>query len=138
MAFNNNLTITGNITADPRHGTANNGSSYAKFSVAWNNRYTKNGEQIEEAHFYDVEAWGDLADNIFQSLTKGDRVVVTGSLLLSRWQSETGENRQRLFIRADDVSPSLRFATATIVRTGGGATFQPRHCLLYTSPSPRD
>ena len=51
------------------------------------------------------------------SLTKGMRVVVTGRLEQRSWETDEGEHRSKVEIVADEIGPSLRFATADVHRT---------------------
>ena len=92
-------------------------------AVAWNNRYQRDGERVEEAHFFDVICFGQLAENVSESITRGMRVIVYGRLNQRKWETETGEQRQKVEITADDICPSLRWATASVARNpypGGG------------------
>src|SRR3979409_2159689 len=89
----NSITISGNITRDPEM------------------RYTPSG--VSKVTF-DVVAWRQLAENVGASLTKGARVVVSGRLEQRSWETEQGEKRSIVEIVADDVSASLRFATAEV------------------------
>jgi single-strand DNA-binding protein len=73
-------------------------------------------------------AWRDLAEHIADSLAKGTRVVVTGRLRLSRWETDEGEKRSAYGLDVDECGPSLRFATAKVskmTRTKGGDGFVP-------------
>src|SRR5262249_29872801 len=73
--------------------------------------------------FYDVVCWGTLADNVAASLHKGSRVVVTGRLQYRTWETDNGDKRSKIEIVADEVGPSLRWATAEVhrvERTGPG------------------
>lgn len=114
MAFGNTVTITGNVTRDPELRYTQNGSTVASFSVAWNRRYTVQGQQREETSFFDVTAWGTLADNISSSLQKGMRVIVTGELQQRSWERQDGSRQSKVEIKAEDVAPSLRFASASV------------------------
>ena len=65
-----------------------------------------------------------IAENVAASLTKGSRVVVSGRLEQRSWETEAGEKRSIVEVVADDVAPSLRFATAEVhkvERNGGGS-----------------
>jgi single-strand DNA-binding protein len=55
-----------------------------------------------------------LADNVAASLHKGSRVVVSGRLQFRSWENENGDKRSKIEIVADDVGPSLRWATADV------------------------
>lgn len=126
MALGNTVNIVGNVTRDPELRYTPNGASVANFSVAWNRRYERNGQQVEEVSFFDVVCWGSLADNVSASLTKGTRVMVAGRLDQRSWETPQGEKRSKVEITADDVAPSLRWASVEVTRNprddnfGGG------------------
>ena len=127
MAFDNTVTIIGNVTRDPELRYLNSGTALASFGVAWNNRYKdRNGEQVEETSFFDVTCWRDLADNVAESISKGDRVIIYGRLDQRSWETQEGEKRSKVEIQADEVAPSLRWATAQVNKirrdgpSGGG------------------
>lgn len=115
MAVGNFVEIVGNVTGDIEYKVTPSGTAVAKFGVAWNRRWQQDGEWQEEAHFFDVTAWKELADNVANSLNKGDRVTVTGRLNLDRWEDKnTGDKRSKVAIIADEVSVSLRWAEVSI------------------------
>ena len=114
------ITIVGNIVdADgPELRFTNSGQAVANFTVAvnrrWMNRTTNEWE--EETSYIDVTAWGQLGENVSESCPKGARVVVTGRINQQTWENKEGEKRSKLEVVADEVGPSLRFATAEIVK----------------------
>jgi len=121
------VTIVGNITRDPEIRYTAGGAAKASFGVAvsrrWQNRQSNEWE--EQTSFFNVVCWRELADNVGASLKKGTRVVVTGRLEQRSWETEQGEKRSVVEIVADEVGPSLRFATAEVHRVersgpGGG------------------
>lgn len=125
MAIGNTVNIVGNVTRDPELRYTPSGASVANFSLAWNRRYERNGQQVEEVSFFDVVCWGTLADNVAASLGKGNRVIVTGRLDQRSWETPQGEKRSKIEITADDVAPSLRWASVEVNRnprddSGGG------------------
>jgi single-strand DNA-binding protein len=133
MGFGNNVTIVGNVARDPELRYTPSGASVASFGVAWNRKYTRNGEQVEETSFFDVSCWGTLADNVSASITKGTRVVVVGEMRQQSWETPQGEKRSKIEITADEVSPSLRWAACQVQRNqrddnggGGGQQQQAR------------
>ena len=107
----------------------------AKIRFAVNRRYqNRDGEWQEETSFFGGTLWRDMAENIAESLQKGTRVIVTGSLEQRTWETQEGEKRSTIEVRIDDIGPSLRWATASVTRTprgggdgggGGGAPQQP-------------
>src|SRR5688572_22399757 len=125
MANGNTVTIVGNLTRDPELRYTPSGQTNASFGVAvnrrWMNRQTNEWE--ERVSFFNVVCWRELADNVAESLAKGSRVVVTGRLEQRSWETENGDKRSVIEIVADEVAPSLRWATAEIKkneRRGGG------------------
>ena len=116
MAFGNTVTIVGNATRDPELRFTPSGTPICNFGVAWNRRFDRGGEQVEEVSFFDVTCWSSLAENVAESITKGARVVVSGRLDQRSWETPEGERRSKVEIVADDVAPSLRWASAQIQR----------------------
>jgi single-strand DNA-binding protein len=129
MANNlNSITVVGNITRDPEMRFTPSGVSKVTFGVAVNRswRNQQSNEWEEQTSFFNVVCWRELADNVGASLKKGTRVLVTGRLEQRSWDTEQGEKRSIVEIVADEVGPSLRFATAEVHRVersgpGGGA-----------------
>ena len=77
------LTITGNLTADPEVRTIGSGAKVTSFTVASTPRtFNKQTNQWNDgqALFLRCSAWRELGDHVAQSLSKGMRVVVTGRL----------------------------------------------------------
>jgi single-strand DNA-binding protein len=119
MANNtNSITVVGNLTRDPEMRYTANGISTASFGVAvnrsWRNQQTNEWE--ERTSFFNVVCWRQLADNVAASLKKGMRIVATGRLEQRSWETEQGEKRSVVEIVADEVGPSLVFATADVHR----------------------
>jgi len=130
MSNGNNVNIVGNLTRDPELRFTPSGQATASFGVAVNRRWqNRQSQEWEEAtSFFDVVCWGQLAENSAQSLTRGSRVVISGRLDQRSWESNEGEKRSKIEITADEVAPSLRWATVQITRNerrspedGGGS-----------------
>jgi len=120
MAADNTVNVSGNLVADPEIRYTNNGATICGMRVAVNRRWNKNGEWEEETSYFDITAWAQLAENCASSLTKGMRVNVSGRLEEQRWDDkETNEPRRKVVIIADEVSPSLRWATANVDKQSG-------------------
>jgi single-strand DNA-binding protein len=111
-------TITGNLTREPEIRYTKEGQATAQLGVAvtrrWQDRTT--AEWQEATSFFDVVCWRDLAENVALSLTKGMRVVVSGRIEQRSWETEDGEHRSKVEIVADEIGPSLRYATAEVHR----------------------
>ena len=73
--------------------------------------------QDGDALFLRCSAWRDLADHAAESLTKGMRVIVTGRLKQRQYETPEGDKRTVHYIDAEDLSPSLKWATAKIAKT---------------------
>ena len=125
----NVITVVGNMTRDPELRFTQTGRARAVLGVAvnrrWMNRQTNDWE--EQVSFFNVVCWAELAENVSESLAKGNRVVVTGRLEQRSWEVE-GEDRPRSVVEivADEIAPSLRWATAEVTRIprgpGGGSS----------------
>ena len=74
------------------------------------------GAREQEVSFFTVVVWRDQAEHAAQSLTKGSRVVVVGRLQQRSWTAEDGRARSVVEVVADELGPSLRWATATTTR----------------------
>ncbi|HEX8100336.1 MAG TPA: single-stranded DNA-binding protein [Actinomycetota bacterium] len=123
MAQDNQVTIVGNVTRDPELRYTPNGSALVKFGVAVSRRVRDESGQWKDADtsFFDVTAWRSLAENIAESITQGSRVVVVGRLRTNSWETPEGERRSKVEIEAEEVAPSLKWATAKVERQGRGA-----------------
>ena len=113
MGFDNTVTIVGNVTRDPEMRFTQAGMAVTNFGVAWNKRRTDGEEAVS---FFDVTCFRQLAENVSESISKGARVVVYGTLSQRSWESQQGDRRSKVEIVADEVAPSLRWASATITR----------------------
>lgn len=104
MGCINKAIISGNLTRDPELRQTQSGTSVLSMAVAVSER-VKRGDQWEDRPSYvDVTVWGARAEALAKFLRKGLRVAVSGRLRQDRWQDkQTGENRSRLGIVADEV-----------------------------------
>jgi single-strand DNA-binding protein len=126
MAGETNITVVGNLTGDPELKFTPSGAAVANFTVASTPR-TFDRQTSEwkdgEALFIRCDAWRQLAENVAESLQKGQRVVVTGSLKVRNFERQDGSKGTSVEMTVDEIGPSLRFATAKVTRaarSGGG------------------
>jgi len=137
MANGNNVTVIGNCTRDPELRFTAGGQAVASFGLAvnrrWQNRQTNEWEEV--VSFFDVTCWAQLAENVAESITKGSRIIVSGRLDQRSWETQDGDKRSKIEIVADEIGPSLTYATAQVVRNerregfdggSGGASSAPR------------
>jgi len=113
----NTITLVGNLTRDPELRFTANGRAVASFGIAVGRRYQVNGEWQEQTSYFNITAWGDLGENAAASLSKGARIVVTGRLEQREYTTREGDKRTAIDVIADELGPSLRWATAQVERT---------------------
>lgn len=111
----NAVTLVGNITRDPEVRFTGNGQAVASFGLAVTKRYQQNGEWQEKTSFLNVSAWGPLAENAAASLAKGSRVIVVGEIEQREYEKD-GEKKSVIEIKADELAPSLKWATADVTK----------------------
>lgn len=111
-----NVSLVGNLTKDAELRYTTTGRAVASFGIAVNRRYQVNGEWQEQVSFFNVVAWGDLGEHTAQSLSKGNRAIVTGRLEQRTYETNEGEKRSVTEVVADEIGPSLRWATAEVER----------------------
>jgi single-strand DNA-binding protein len=121
------LTVEGNLTSDPRLNYTSTGKAVANLRIAVSaRRKDRSGEYADTPPvFYDVTLWGQPAENVAESLHVGDRVIVTGTTYLDSYTDSTGDQRVRTVLDADAIGVSLRYATATPVKTSRRQTGDP-------------
>ena len=115
MAFDNTVTVTGNMTRPPELSFIGaSGIPLTKFSIADNQRKA-DGET--EAHFFECVAWRELAEHIAESFETGQRVIVHGKLVQNKWDDETtGQKRSKVEIHCETAGHCLKFYTSTATK----------------------
>src|SRR5918995_488502 len=115
------VTLTGNLTDNPELKFTPNDNPVANFRLAVTARI-KDGDSWRdgETSFFRVNVWRQLAEHVAESLSKGDRAVVIGRLKSRSWETPEGDKRSVVEVEADEVAPSLRWATAKPERAGNG------------------
>lgn len=117
-----NITITGNLVDSPNLRFTSSQVPVAKLRLASTERTLKEGKWVDgETVYIDVVAWRQLAENVNSSLTKGQRVVVTGKLRQRSYEKNDGTQATVYEIEADEVSPSLRNQTVITEKSGSKA-----------------
>jgi single-strand DNA-binding protein len=105
------VSFAGNLTDDPEVRHTEAGIARAMFRVA------VSGRREQEASFFTVVVWRDQAEHAAESLSKGSRVVVVVRLQQRAWTAADGSDRSVIEVVAEELGPSLRWATATTTRT---------------------
>ncbi|MBK0419982.1 single-stranded DNA-binding protein [Leucobacter sp. CSA1] len=114
------ITVVGNLVADPEPRVSQSGKSWCTFRIASTprvqNRQTKDWED-GEALWLGCRVFGEYADHVVQSLTKGMRVIVQGRLTQRSYTDNQGQQRTSLDLEVEEVGPTLRWASAQVTRT---------------------
>jgi single-strand DNA-binding protein len=144
MAQDNTVSVVGNLTREPELRFTPSGQATATFGVAVNRTWTdrQSQERRESTSFFDVVCWGSLAENAATSLARGTRVVVTGRLDQRSWETQDGDKRSKVEITADEIAPSLRWATVQVTRnerrtpeSSNGEAHAPHEQASYRAPA---
>jgi single-strand DNA-binding protein len=126
VATDNQVTLVGNLTDDPELRFTPNGAAVANFRLAVTPRVREGDSWKDgETSFFRINVWRQMAENVAETLQKGARCIVVGRLRMRSWETQEGEKRSVTEIEADEVGPSLKFATAKVERasrssSGGG------------------
>jgi len=114
------VTIEGNLTGDPEHGSSESGNEYARFTVAVNDRRLNDMTGLWEdagTLFHRVVVFNQQSRHVADSLHKGDSVIVAGDLRFGTYtDKETGQTRETRDVVADNIGASLKFASVTVER----------------------
>lgn len=94
----NHFTLQCRLTKDVEYGTTNSGVSYANFSVAWNEKYNENEQQL----FINCRAWRGTADLLNKYFKKGDELVIEGKLITETYEKD-GQNKSSTRVVVDRV-----------------------------------
>lgn len=115
------VTLTGRLTADPELKFGQSGKAYARFTIATDrrelNRETNTWES-KDSTFWNCTAFGVLAENVAESLTKGLAVIATGRASQEDWTDKQGNKRTSIKVVIDEIGPTLRFATVKVAKAG--------------------
>jgi single-strand DNA-binding protein len=105
--------ICGNLTDAPELRFTQGGAPVATMRVAVTPRIREGNEWKDgDTSFFRITAWRQLAEHATDSLSKGDRVIVVGRLKSRSWETPEGERRTVVEVDAEEIGPSLRWATA--------------------------
>ena len=135
------ITVVGNLVADPELRHTPSGVAVANFRVASTPRnYDKNTNQWVDGDplFMACNVWRQAAENVANSLGKGDRVIVNGRLRQRSFENREGEKRTVIELEVDEVGPALKYATAQVAKAApnrGGQPQQPAQQGGFNQPA---
>jgi len=114
------ITIIGNLTNAPELRFTAQGKAVANFTVAVSKRI-KDGNDWKDGptSFYRCSIWDTPAENMTESLEKGQRVIVVGEIAQRSFETNAGEKRSVFEVTASEVGPSLKWAICKPEKTGG-------------------
>ncbi|MEU4016203.1 single-stranded DNA-binding protein [Microbacterium sp. NPDC028030] len=121
------ISVIGNLTADPELRYTQNGVAVANFTIASTPRtFDRQANEWKdgEALFLRASVWKEFAEHVAGSLTKGMRVIAQGRLRQRSYQDREGNQRTAIELEVDEIGPSLRYATAQVTRSAGNGTSQ--------------
>lgn len=114
------LTIIGNLVDAPELKFTSQGKAVANFTVAVSKRVKDNGGWKDgPSSFYRCSLWDTPAENMTESLVKGQRVIVVGEIAQRSYETQQGEKRSVFEVTAQEVGPSLKWATAKVEKAAG-------------------
>lgn len=100
----NRVVLTGNLTRQPQLRKSQAGTSVLPMRLACTTRKKDtNGEWQDCPNYFDITAFGVVADNCSTYLTKGRGIAVDGRLVWKEWETDSGERRQSVQIVADQI-----------------------------------
>jgi single-strand DNA-binding protein len=112
----NQLTISGNLTADPELRHLESGKALCKIRIAHNERRKlQSGDWVDNPQFFDVTLWAGIGEWTAGNLAKGDKVVIAGRLRWREYDNADGDKRQAIDITADSIVPAPRSTTTPTV-----------------------
>lgn len=110
------ITLVGNLTREPILRRTANDTAVVELGLAVNRRWRADDNWQEATSFFTVVAWRSLAENVATSLHRGDLVVVHGRIEQRTWTTDDNMKRTTLEVVAEEIAPSLRWATAQLER----------------------
>ena len=121
MSETERVTLVGNLTADPELRFTPSGLQVANLRIAVTPRSRQDdGTWTDgETSFHTVNVWRDQAEHAAETLTKGARVIVIGRPKQRTWTDQDGTTHEVTEVDAEELGPSLRWATAKVIRTNG-------------------
>jgi single-strand DNA-binding protein len=135
------ITVVGNLTADPELRYTQNGLAVANFTIAQTSRTfdrASNDWKDGDTVFLRSSVWRDVAEHVAGSLTKGTRVIATGVLKQRSYETKEGEKRTSFELEVDEIGPSLRYATAAVTRTSKASDSTSTPSSVWETPTPTD
>lgn len=133
MAGETIVNFVGNLTADPELRFTPSGAAVANFTVAATPRkFDRQSNEWRDGDplFLRCSVWRQQAENVAESLRKGHRVLVSGTLKQRSYETSGGEKRTVIEVEAEEVGASLKHSTAKVNKLERGSA-------TAAAPAPR-
>ena len=117
------VTVVGNLTSDPEMRFTPNGAAVSNFTIASTPRvFDRQTNEFKDAEtlFLRCSTWNEQSENVASSLQRGTRVIAQGRLKSRSFETKEGEKRTVMELDVDEIGPSLRRATANVMKTQNG------------------
>lgn len=134
---NAQVTVIGNLTADPELKYFDSGNAKLAFSVAADRSWKKGDEWETQTSFFNVVAWREVAENAADIIGKGMRVVVVGRLEQRSWETPEGDKRYAIEVVADEIAASVK-GIESAVRRQRGEGGKPKTASAPRKPASND
>ncbi|MEV0237829.1 single-stranded DNA-binding protein [Nonomuraea sp. NPDC050786] len=119
------ITLIGNLVDDPELRFTPTGQAVTRFRLASTPRFMdresnewKDGDSL----FLTCNVWRQPGENAAESLQRGMRVILQGRLKQRTYETQDGDKRTVYEVEVDEIGPSLRYATAKVVKQRGSRT----------------
>jgi single-strand DNA-binding protein len=125
----NQMVCWGNLTRDPEIRYFEDENSVTNTGMAINKSWTDpKGKKQESQQFFDLSIYGKMGENVVESMSVGDRVMVVGSLNIKRVEDPDGSKKVYPQINVEEIGHTVRWATTTVTKNpkaegGGGKSY---------------
>lgn len=104
MSDINVVVLVGRLTRDSELKYTPSGLPICRFSIAINRSKKQDDQWVDEAHYFDIEFYGKVAESMSKYLLKGRQVAIQGELRQDRWEKD-GQQRSKVVIVASTIRP---------------------------------
>jgi single-strand DNA-binding protein len=103
----NKLYLIGTLKLDPETRETHSGSSVTRIVLTVYRDYfsKERNQRVREQDSFEVQAWGQLGQQIAQGFKRGSSIMIEGRLKQDTWETPTGERRQRTVVHAENFAP---------------------------------
>lgn len=97
MIFENKSTIAGIVVKEPKINKTNSGKSICKLKVVV---HQKKGF-ANHSNVIPIAIWGRKGEIAYETIKKGDKILISGSINQEKWESKGGDYRSRIVVKAN-------------------------------------